>query len=418
MPFLKGGGGGGGGGTDHASLTNLSWIVSGHTGTAGSLATFDGAGAASLLSGVQEGDIVYYDGSSWTRLAPGTPGEFLQTQGVGASPTWSEAVIGPSGATNDAVARFDGTSGSLIDNSLVTIDDLGVLNAPEVSTDLISLTNQAPSAAGQIGMELASGRPQFFVYSTVTNAAVEEEVGNGGPVTSSNVNVPIGPGFGDQLYRMNATAGPLTVTLPTLSALTVERRIVRVQKSDATGNAVQIVASGPDTINGGTDVTLRGQFEIVEIQADPANNEWVITNFFGGTIVRSDSVGADVIGSSGSPATFSTAFTAQAGFTDVVDYRTASWFVWITNKGTAARVDVQIEWSEDTSNLLAQGTEAISSGTSTLSVYEAQYDISALTAPFGLPVIVLPIPAPNAKVKVKVDAGTTTQGYVRVTRQV
>lgn len=283
--------------------------------------------------------------------------------------------------------------------------------------DLITIDNQAPSVAGQIGMSIATGRPQFFVYGTLTQAAVQEEIGDGGTVTDSSNSIVIGTGLGNQLYRMDATSGPLTVALPTLSALTVSRRIVRIQKIDATNNAVQVLPGGSDTINGETSLVLRCRFELVELQADPTNNQWVITAFFGGTIVKSDSVGADVIGSSNAPATFSTSFTAQTGLTNVLDYRTASWFVWITNKGTANRVDVQIEWSEDATNLLAQGTEAISAGTSVLSVYEAQYDISALSAPFGLPVIPLPVVAPNAKIKIKVDSGNTTQGYVRVTRQ-
>ena len=42
--------GGGGGTSNHASLSNLSWIVSGHTGTANRLAGFDGSGNAGLVT--------------------------------------------------------------------------------------------------------------------------------------------------------------------------------------------------------------------------------------------------------------------------------------------------------------------------------------------------------------------------------
>lgn len=137
MPFLEGDAGGGS--NNHALLTNLSWTVSGHLGAPGSLASFNGAGAASLLSGIQPGDLAYFDGTIWTRLPPGTPGTFLQ-QGVSV-PTWTSippSVVGPAAATPDAIARFDGPSGQILDNSLVTIDDFGVLKAPEIQTgDLV-----------------------------------------------------------------------------------------------------------------------------------------------------------------------------------------------------------------------------------------------------------------------------------------
>ena len=36
-----------------------------------------------------QGDIIYYDGSAWSRLAVGTSGHFLKTQGASANPTWA-----------------------------------------------------------------------------------------------------------------------------------------------------------------------------------------------------------------------------------------------------------------------------------------------------------------------------------------
>lgn len=93
--------GGGGGTTDHAALSNLTWTVSGHLGTgggAGQLALFDDTGATAYLTGVAQGDVVYFDGTNWNRLPPGTPGEFLQTQGAGFDPQWAPASASTSGA--------------------------------------------------------------------------------------------------------------------------------------------------------------------------------------------------------------------------------------------------------------------------------------------------------------------------------
>lgn len=38
-----------------------------------------------------QGDILYYNGSTWARLAAGTSGHFLKTQGASANPTWASA---------------------------------------------------------------------------------------------------------------------------------------------------------------------------------------------------------------------------------------------------------------------------------------------------------------------------------------
>jgi len=53
----------------------------------------DGTDGTDLLSisGTVQGDIYYNNGSAIARLAPGTSGQFLQTQGASANPQWSDA---------------------------------------------------------------------------------------------------------------------------------------------------------------------------------------------------------------------------------------------------------------------------------------------------------------------------------------
>lgn len=43
-----------------------------------------------------QGDILYRNGSDWTRLAAGISGQVLKTQGAGANPTWGNIVANPS----------------------------------------------------------------------------------------------------------------------------------------------------------------------------------------------------------------------------------------------------------------------------------------------------------------------------------
>ena len=48
-------------------------------------------GAMIALGSDAQGDIMYYDGTDWARLAAGTAGFILKTNGTGANPTWVDA---------------------------------------------------------------------------------------------------------------------------------------------------------------------------------------------------------------------------------------------------------------------------------------------------------------------------------------
>jgi len=42
-----------------------------------------------------QGDILYYNGTTWVSLTAGTSGYYLKTQGAGANPVWAEVASGP-----------------------------------------------------------------------------------------------------------------------------------------------------------------------------------------------------------------------------------------------------------------------------------------------------------------------------------
>lgn len=66
------------------------------------------------ISGQVQGDVLYFNGTSWVRLAPGTSGQFLQTQGAAANPTWASTVALTSSVTPQGIdvgdAAIIGTS--------------------------------------------------------------------------------------------------------------------------------------------------------------------------------------------------------------------------------------------------------------------------------------------------------------------
>jgi len=78
----------------------------------------------------------------------GSSGQYLKSTGTGVA--WDNPVAGPGSATANAIARYNSTTGKLIKNSLVTIDDTGAIVAPSASSVIpFHYDNQAafPSAS-------------------------------------------------------------------------------------------------------------------------------------------------------------------------------------------------------------------------------------------------------------------------------
>jgi hypothetical protein len=174
--FLQSGGAGanpswvtGGGGTlDHAALTsNLLWSTSGHTGTASTFAAFTAGSAATNLttsaagdtsgtwptlqvndltiSGEVQGDVLYFNGTNWVRLPPGTDGEVLRTNGAGANPTWT--AVGTLASRVDNITLTASSGSPYIETTSATYDTLahiGFLGTNDnTPTQIAALIGQA-----------------------------------------------------------------------------------------------------------------------------------------------------------------------------------------------------------------------------------------------------------------------------------
>ena len=74
-------------------------------------------------------------------------------------------VVGPASATDNAVARFDGTTGKLIQNSVVTISDTGAITGVTTLAASTSVTTPIAQASNSAGLSLknASGTTQMSV---------------------------------------------------------------------------------------------------------------------------------------------------------------------------------------------------------------------------------------------------------------
>lgn len=130
---------------------------------------------------VTTGDLLYGSAANvWSRLADVATGNALISGGIGVIPGWGKIglgthvsgtlpissggtgqttlaaagiVVGPGSATDNAITRFDGTTGKVIQNSTTTVTDAGFLSIgtttdPGGSAILIAAPNGEPPAVG------------------------------------------------------------------------------------------------------------------------------------------------------------------------------------------------------------------------------------------------------------------------------
>jgi len=97
------------------------------------------------------GDVLYRGASSWTRLAPGTSGQFLQTRGVGNSPIWAGSVTTTGSPTTGQAAEFS-AAGTITGTAVTGTGDFVKATAPVLpSTVTIGATGGTTGAANLKG---------------------------------------------------------------------------------------------------------------------------------------------------------------------------------------------------------------------------------------------------------------------------
>jgi hypothetical protein len=133
-------------------------------------------------------------GANYTLTFPaddGTSGQALITDGSGVL-SWSTAasgdVYGPASSTDNAVARFDSTTGKLLQNSVVLIGDTGAV------TGVTDLTTTGNTILGDASTDTLN-------------------VGNGGLVKDASGNVGIGTTSPASILHVKRTTGSSTITI-------------------------------------------------------------------------------------------------------------------------------------------------------------------------------------------------------------
>ncbi len=184
--------------------------------------------------------------SSYSLLFPvaqGGAGTYLKNDGSGAL-TWSAItgtgdVSGPASSTDNAITRYDGTTGKTVQNSVVTLSDTGDLAgvitlALKGTTDSVTIQPSAATAAYTLTLPAAQGAVDTFLRNDGTGVLTWATTGSGsvsGPVSSTD----------NALVRFDGTTGKTiqnsTVTLADTGAMS---GLVSISMTDSGTNTIEL----------------------------------------------------------------------------------------------------------------------------------------------------------------------------------
>jgi len=190
---------------------------------AGTLVIANGGtnGAATPTAGA----VAYGTGTAYGFTAAGTAGQVLTSAGAGV-PTWTTNVggdvTGPASSTDNAIARFDGTTGKLIQNSVTTIDDTG--NASGILSQQFSNGSAVTLAAGKMWYDGSTGAWNLGMGNGNITQQVGEEIFVYGKASAAITDSPL------QIVYHTGTVGASGVITfaPTIAGITDVNAIVGI----------------------------------------------------------------------------------------------------------------------------------------------------------------------------------------------
>jgi hypothetical protein len=232
--------------------------ATGLTGTASSLSIGGNAATATSATNLAGGAINRVPvqtgaGATSFVVAPNTASTFLGWNGsefAWSAPSGAGNVVGPESATDNAITRFDATTGKVIQNSSVTIADDGAITAPSVGSIIPFYFNtyaSFPSASTYHGAVAHAHDTSRLYYAhggtwiMLANAATgtnAQLLANDGSSGFSNVTVGNGLSF---------SAGQLSAT--------------GVTSVDFSGGTTGLTVSGSPITTTGT-ITLAGTLAV------------------------------------------------------------------------------------------------------------------------------------------------------------
>ena len=164
--------------------------------TAQNIVAYTGTGGKNIteLTGTQ-GDILYHNGTSWAKLAAGTLGQFLNTNGSGANPSWQYGAVifsntTPGATTTAADTAFVSVSGhsfSYVASATYRIWIMGRVNSTAATTGCAMALNTS-SAVTAINLNFHHPLTSGTTGTLTGGYSIADEVAAG-----ATSGVPAGP---------------------------------------------------------------------------------------------------------------------------------------------------------------------------------------------------------------------------------
>ena len=172
-----------------------------------------------------QGDILYYDGSALNRLAAGTSGHYLKTQGAAANPVWAAVAVG--GDVSKVGTPAD--------------SQIGVWTGDGTIEGAASLTYDGSNLllTGDIGITGTRITKGWFTDLEVTNAIAGAITGNAATVTNATLTTAL---------TVNTGTVTLTGNVANTSALTIGAGAVSVSGSN-TGDQTSMSGISDTKVN-------------------------------------------------------------------------------------------------------------------------------------------------------------------------
>jgi hypothetical protein len=350
---------------------------------------------------VAEGTNLYYtDARARASVSAGTGISYNSTTGVitNASPSLGGDVVGPASATDNAIARYDTTTGKLLQNSVVTVGDTGAVSgvttlaaSTSVTTPIVQATNSGglalKNSAGTTQMSVGAGggdNMSINVSTNIngTNAQIDISPTGTGHVhikPSGTNSVEIAPTSAGTMNNMViGGTTPLAITGTTVtattfsgsgasltsipnsalvnSAITINGTSTSLGGSISVGTVTSVTGTSPVVSSGGATPAISMPAATSSVNGYLTSTDWNTFNNKGSGTVTSVSATAPLTSSGGATPNLAmpAATTAVSGYLTSTDWTT------FNNKGNGTVTSVAAitlgTTGTDLSSTVATGT--------------------------------------------------------------